>query len=217
MVEELRGGGFILHFRHAQRQKWDSVIAFDVYEATTGVDGATASFTDAVCLTPQGVEEAKMIGEIFRLGSIPVGHVIASPSCRARQTALLAWGRIDAISTSIAHTPVTNHDNEKAFTAELKRILTTVPIEPGTNTIVSGHGNTLEYNPELFASGRDLLNRQALLETGCYAIRREPDGTLHLVRRFNVLGELAAHAIDLDPAARSPFAPGPPATGAPLP
>src|SRR5687767_102704 len=83
VVEALRGGGYIVYFRHAQRQKWDSVIAFDVYELATGDDSARVSWRDAVCLTHQGTEEASMIGAIFRLARIPVGTVLASPSCRA--------------------------------------------------------------------------------------------------------------------------------------
>jgi phosphohistidine phosphatase SixA len=205
LVEQVRQGGYILYFRHAQRQKWDSVIAFDVYEIATGMDGNGASFKNAVCLTPQGIEEAKMIGEIFRLARIPAGHVLASPSCRARQTAMFAFGHIDSISNSLAHTPVVNPRNTAAFSAELKRVLTTVPILPGTNTIVAAHNNTLDYNLDIFASGTKLINKSVLLETGFYVIRRDSDLSLHVVQRFNELGQLASSFIDLDPAAQSTF------------
>jgi phosphohistidine phosphatase SixA len=200
VARAVQQGGYLLHFRHGHRQKWDSVWAFDVYEMATGRDGAAASFRDAVCLSPQGTEEAKMIGEVFRLGRIPVGTVVASPICRARQTALLAFGRIDLLDNALAHTPVTYAGNAEAFGEGLRRFLTTVPIEPGRNTVVTAHGNTLENHPDLFASGRDLLNPQLLLETGFYVIRRDADGTLHVVQRFGELGTFAAHVMPLDPA-----------------
>lgn len=205
LLRQLREGGLMIYFRHAQRQKWDSVIGFDVYEIAAAADGSKSSFYNAVCLTPQGIEEAKMLGEIFKLARIPVGHVVASPSCRARQTAKLAWGRIDAISNGLAHTPVVNAGNDAAFTAELKRILTTSPIQPGTNTIISAHGNTLDNNLEIFKSGAELVSRTLLLETGCYVIRRDADGSLHILQRFNEVGHLASSMIDLDPTAPSPF------------
>lgn len=205
LVEQIRRGGFILYFRHAQRQKWDSVIGFDVYEIAAGVDGNSASFKNAVCLTPQGIEEAKMIGEIFRLGRIPAGHVVASPSCRARQTAMNAFGRIDAISNGLAHTPVVNARNSAAFSAELKRVLTTAPILPGTNTIIAAHNNTLDNNRDLFASGANLINTNILLESGFYVIRRDSDLSLHVLQRFNDIGKVASTFIDLDPTAPSPF------------
>ena len=132
---------------------------------------------------------------------------------------MLAFGRIDTISNGLAHTPVTSPRNADAFFEELRRIYTTVPIAPGRNVVVAAHGNTLENHPRLFASGGELLSRQRLLETGCYVIRRDPAGALHLLQRFDDLGVLAAHTIDLDPTSPA-FRPSPgplgfeqPATG----
>lgn len=199
VAHELRQGGSILYFRHAQREKWDSVIAFDVWEVATGSDSRNETFRDAVCLTPQGVEEAIMIGKILELGQVPVGAVWASPSCRAKQTAELAFGRIDTLSSGLAHTPVVNPSNEQAFKEELRRVLTTVPIEPGHNAVIVAHGNTLENNADLFASGAGLVQKGLILETGFWVIRRDQDGSLRVVARYNSLGQFASAAIDLDP------------------
>src|SRR5688500_10200764 len=35
VAQKLKSGGYILYFRHGQREKWDAVIAFDVYETAT--------------------------------------------------------------------------------------------------------------------------------------------------------------------------------------
>jgi broad specificity phosphatase PhoE len=165
IAQRLKAGGYIVYFRHAQRQKWDSVIAFDVYETANGVDSTTRSFADAVCLTPQGKEEGLMIGQIFALAKAPIGRVVASPSCRARQTAQLAFGRVDRLEMALVHTPVVNVTNADGFKRGLRTLLETVPIEPGTNTAIVAHGNTLNNHPDLFAAGAEFLG-EPLMETG---------------------------------------------------
>lgn len=197
VAEQVMAGGLILHIRHGNRQKWDSVIAFDVFEMATGADGSAASYRDAVCLTSQGVEEGKMIGEIFRLSGTRISHVVASPSCRAQQTAELAFGRIDETERALAHTPVVNRDNAQVFAEELGRLYRNVPISPGSNVAFVAHGNTLQNHPDLFSSGAEKLSPGSLLETGFHVIRRQDDGTLELVHTFGSLGDFAAAAITL--------------------
>ena len=197
VAQALRNGGHLIYFRHAQRQKWDSVIAFDVYELATGADSTAASYADAVCLTPQGVEEGRMIGEIFRLARIPVGTVVASPSCRARQTATLAFDRIDATSAGLAHSPVTSVATAGRFRDELERVLRETPIPAGSNVAIVAHGNTLENHPDLFESGAEILGEPRLMETGFYVIRRDGE-RLTLEHEFLNLGEFAANGVALD-------------------
>jgi hypothetical protein len=196
-VAEMRNGGFILYFRHAQRHKWDTAIAFDVFELATGTDPRRAAFRDAVCLSAQGQEEARMIGSLVALAGVPVGPVLSSPSCRARETAQLAFGRIDGVSPGLVHWPVTNAGNAEAFRAELQRVLVSAPIVPGKNTVITAHGNTLENHPDIFVAGRELIQSARLSETGFYVIRRDSDGALHVVQKFQDLGVFAANAIDL--------------------
>jgi len=196
VAQDIAKGGYILYFRHGNREKWDSVIAFDVYEMATAADSALASYKDAVCLSPQGVEEARMIGKILALAKVPVKTVVSSPSCRAMQTAKLAFGRVDQVSNGLAHTPATNARNRAEFAAEIKRVLSTVPAGPGEVTVIAAHGNTLENHPEIFAEGAEMI-RALLQETGFYVIARDADGKLRVVQRFQNLGEFAANAIDL--------------------
>ena len=194
---EIKKGGYILYFRHGQRQKWDSVIAFDVYEMATGANAAEASYRDAVCLTGQGKEEARMMGKVFELAKVQVGAVAASPVCRSRQTAELAFGRVDIVSAGLAHTPVVNQGNAASFTAELKRVLETIPVDPGKNAVITAHGNTLENNKPLFAEGTQMFGNPQLQETGFYMIKRDAAGKLRVVHKFLNLGEFAANAVDL--------------------
>lgn len=197
LARMLRQGGYILYFRHGQRQKWDSVIAFDVHELATGQDASQSGYRDAVCLTPQGKEEARMIGATLALGAIPVGHVAASPVCRARQTAQLAFGRIDSMHMALAHTPVTNPSNAQAFKDALGALLRDIPIQAGTNTVITAHENTLRNHLDLFASGAAWLKLGMVQETGLFVIRRDAQRQLHMVRSFPTLGDLSSAAITL--------------------
>lgn len=197
VVQELRKGGHLLYVRHGHREKWDSVLAFDIHEVATGRDASRSPYRDAVCLSPQGREEASMIGQILELAQVPVGHVLASPVCRARQTAQLAFGRIDQTEVALIHTPVLNPENEAAFKERLRKVLEEVDVRPGTNTVISAHENTLVNHADLFASGSKWLRIGLVQEGGMYVIRRDADRQLHVVHRFGGLGELAAAGVTL--------------------
>jgi phosphohistidine phosphatase SixA len=47
-------------------------------------------------LSPAGREEARRIGEAFRLHGVPVGRVLSSRWCRCLDTARLAFGEVEA-------------------------------------------------------------------------------------------------------------------------
>ena len=102
-AEKVITGGYILHFRHAQREKWNDATAFDAYELKENIMAEDSTFAKATCLTPQGIEEAKLIGSIFNIAGVKISEVVSSPSCRARQTAIYAFGKFDRISNSLLH------------------------------------------------------------------------------------------------------------------
>jgi hypothetical protein len=128
---------------------------------------------------------------------VPVGRVVSAPACRARQTAELAFGRIDSVSLGLAHTPVSNAANAAAFKKALQDTLTTVSVDPGKNAVITAHGNTLENHPDLFVEGSHLFGGQPIGETGFYVIKRESDGKLRIVQKFATVAELASNGIDL--------------------
>ena len=71
-----------------------------------------------------------------------------------------------------------------------------MPLASGTNSIIAGHGNTLENNKEMFVSGTELLG-SALGETGFYVLKRDVNGALHVVYRYATLADFAANVINL--------------------
>jgi hypothetical protein len=119
-AKKIAQGGFLLHFRHAQREKWNDVTAFDAYELFNKIDAENSDFYKATCLTDQGVQEAKLIGEVFKINKVKIDKVISSPSCRAKQTARYAFGKIDQVDNSLLHRTAIVKDQWPQFSQQLK-------------------------------------------------------------------------------------------------
>lgn len=134
IFETIKHGGYILYFRHA--------------EATIGQDQPGLSFDDCTTqrnLSEIGKNQAKMIGNIFRKKMIPVQYpVIASPYCRARETAEIAFGQSNVVVNpflaailNIGTEGFSVEDTQNVLT-EFKKILETPPV-PGSNKIIVAH------------------------------------------------------------------------------
>jgi hypothetical protein len=117
LVDALRDGGYVIFFRHA---------------ATTRSGQPDDDLTTCATqrnLNAEGRRQARAIGAAFRELDIPVGRVIASPYCRTKDTARLAFGRVDETTLALK-------DGGQA----LEELIARLP-EPGdTNTILVGHG-----------------------------------------------------------------------------
>jgi len=78
----LKQGGKVVLLRHTQ---------VDIRE---GIGRLTpGNCADEVNLSSRGVEQAKRIGETFRVHGVVVGEVLTSPYCRCIDTGKLAFGR----------------------------------------------------------------------------------------------------------------------------
>jgi phosphohistidine phosphatase SixA len=123
----------VIYFRHAASN-----------QAASGTDRANLDQCETQRnLTEEGRRQAREIGAAFKTLGIPVGAVLASPFCRCRDTASLAFGqyeRSDALYYAIGVDPA----QRAGRNADLRRLLGTPPA-PGTNTIlVSHHANLKE-------------------------------------------------------------------------
>jgi phosphohistidine phosphatase SixA len=117
LLEALRGGGYVLFFRHAKQEK--------VTEPPCTVSN----------LSEEGVAQAKQVSSALHDLRIPVGHVRASVVCRAIDTAkLLDVGPVD---TTPALNPTTRFNKDEEHAARMK--LLTEPPAPGTDTILVSH------------------------------------------------------------------------------
>ena len=109
-ANEILNGGYILHFRHAERDKWIDVTMYDALESDVHQKGINESrlaendyFKDAVCLNERGLIQAKAMGEHIKLIGLPIGKVYSSVSCRSRQTAELAFNGFDSLHRILVH------------------------------------------------------------------------------------------------------------------
>jgi phosphohistidine phosphatase SixA len=136
-VERLREGGYVVAFRHAATD--------------SGMD-TTNDLSDCSRqrnLNAEGRRQSRDIGRAFERLGIPVGRVLASPFCRTRDTARLAFGRV---RTSRALLSVEFFASPREGRRRgLRRILAVRP-RRGTNTVLVSHGSAIlaatEADPE---------------------------------------------------------------------
>jgi phosphohistidine phosphatase SixA len=195
-AERVVAGGYILHFRHAQREKWNDVTAFDAYELKKGIDASKASFHRATCLTAQGEEEAKLIGAVFEMTGSKIAQVIASPSCRARQTAMLAFGRIDTIENSLLHRTAIVPAQREASAERLRKVMEVLQPLKGQNIALVGHSNTLSYDDARLIDIDNTDGIDMREETGFVVIENK-HGQLIAQHRFKNISEFANAIVTL--------------------
>jgi hypothetical protein len=124
LIAELQHGGYEVYMRHAQRYKGPPDQLYP-----NSPRSAFADCSNQRNLTPYGMGEAVLLGERIRRAGIRVGLVLAHPECRARDTAMLAFGR--------ARLDVGMFDPEF-----IRRELATAPL-PGTDNFLVGGENVL--------------------------------------------------------------------------
>ena len=136
LAAALRSGGYIVYFRHT---------ATDFSQN----DEKMRDFDDCANqrnLTDAGREQAKKIGAAWRRLNIPVGRVLASPYCRTREVAQLAFGRYER-AMDVRGGPGSAGDPVRY--QPLSQLLATPP-KPGTNDVISSHGNPFRaLHPDL--------------------------------------------------------------------
>ncbi len=116
LVDALREGGYVIYFRHAATDRRGQP------------DDDLSTCETQRNLNAAGRRQAREIGAAFRSLGIPVGRVVASPYCRAKDTATLAFGRVDEETMAL-----------KDGGRPLADLVAGLPRE-GPNTILSGHG-----------------------------------------------------------------------------
>lgn len=133
LLSSLRQGGYILYVRHG--------------EAGAGEDQPNLDFRDCRTqsnLTEEGRRQAKLYGEVLRSLRIPVQTPVqASPFCRTRESAELAFGKgnvqvapfwVQIYKLSGQTTPAEQASTLAALTTVLEK---TQPL--GTNKVIVAH------------------------------------------------------------------------------
>ena len=190
-AKEILNGGYILHFRHAERDKWIDVQMYDALESDLHANGVDDSryaendyFSEAVCLNDRGKIQAKAMGEHLANINLPIGLVVSSVSCRARQTAVLAFGGYDSLHRILVHKGPYN-ETKKHRVSSLVDFYNDLPVSKETNTVVSAHNGVIHC--DMF---ENYCDNPSLEEGGFYVITKRPDGLyleheFHNYNRFN--------------------------------
>lgn len=198
-VNQIKKGGYILHVRHASREKWSTNVAYDGIELLYNLDARNTSFSRAVCLTEKGIEDSKLINEVFRALKISISNVISSPSCRARETAMIAFSRIDRIEPSLLHRTAIMKEQHKDMGRKLREVVDSLELNQSENIILSGHGGTLSYDYRNKVGIIDIMkviNIDDRLETGIVVIEKVNDK--YIARhKFNNIKDIAINGIKL--------------------
>ena len=188
-AERILEGGFILHFRHAERDKWTDVYMYDALESDVHQNGKNESryaendyFAKAVCLNYRGKIQATAIGENLSKIGLPIGSGVTSPSCRSRQTAELSFGGFDSMHRLLVHKGPYNESNQLRLES-LIEFYSSLSIEEGTNTIVSSHNSVVQCEMFENCSGGSFF-----LEEGGFFVIAQRDGKLyfeHMFKNYN--------------------------------
>lgn len=191
-ANEIKRGGYILHFRHAQREKWRDASAFDAYELYKGLNPLEIESGQyrATCLTRRGIEEAKLIKEIMAIAEVKVSSILSSPSCRAWMTADHAFDQEYEIENSLLNRTAMMPEQHEEFDRKLRGVLMNLEIPSGSNVALTGHGATLNFSRTKVL---DTVKPDAIKdreETGIYVIERVGD-QLVLHYTFTSIRDLA--------------------------
>ncbi|MDC0205307.1 histidine phosphatase family protein [Pelagibacteraceae bacterium] len=179
-LERVKKGGLIIFFRHGEREKWSEALSgFDAYELYNNIDARDTDWYRAVCLTERGIETSKITGRAFKHAGIKVQEVISSPSCRARETAVHTFGRIDQIHSSLLHRVALNPLDRYAYGMDLKDFLLDYDLDEDKNLVLSSHNSTVDY-PDFI----DEWNDHVGLEEGGFYIIEKKDNKLIMRYRF---------------------------------
>jgi broad specificity phosphatase PhoE len=151
LVGELQRGGLVLVVRHSTT---DTRIENQEFLRSCALQRN---------LSRAGREQARAIGASIRELEIPIGDVLASPMCRTRDTARLAFGAaaLDRRLLSLGM-EATERDDARRVRA-LRRLVSRAPPD-GTNTVLVTHtGNIGRALGESAAEGEFLAYREGRL------------------------------------------------------
>jgi phosphohistidine phosphatase SixA len=130
-LDKLRSGGLVVYIRHTQT---------DSKTEDKDLSNMSNCATQRV-LSDVGKENAVKLGDAFKALAIPVGDVITSQFCRAKETAKLMKLEIlkeTADLNNDSGEPFVTKDESARRSAALRKLLGTAPAA-GKNTIIVGH------------------------------------------------------------------------------
>jgi phosphohistidine phosphatase SixA len=131
LIQQMRAGGLVLYLRHAMTERRPDADAVDFADCATQRN-----------LSEEGRRVARLVGaQLARLG-IRAAAVLASPFCRTRDTATLAFGAA-RIEPGLLSRGNPKDPEELARLPGLKALLSAPPEGRG-NAVLVGHSGLLD-------------------------------------------------------------------------
>lgn len=133
IIQQLRGGGYVLFMRHGNSDisHTDRLPKVDLNDCSTQRP-----------LTKEGRKIAAYVGNEIRKAGIPLGEIISSPMCRAKDSALAAFGPNFTVDYLLMYTSNMS-DKEKAPVLEMTRELLSRPVQGKVNRVLVAHAPNL--------------------------------------------------------------------------
>lgn len=167
LLEKLKGGGYILYFRHfhTDHTRWHEDPIKPRHAEMTVAD-FRGSCDQQRPLTDFGRRRAKDVGGMMKTLGIPIGKVLASPYCRVVESAeLLAGRQPDDTPYELVHRG--GKLTYEQMAANVRPLLGQTP-EPKTNTLIVAH--------------RPQMDDIRFIEEGeCFVLEPLGDGKFNLV------------------------------------
>jgi phosphohistidine phosphatase SixA len=132
LIERLQMGGYVIYFRHAMTN----------HDEIDQDRNDLSSCKTQRNLSNAGREQARLIGEAFRTLEITVGKILSSPYCRAKDTAVIAFGNAE-ISNDLRFGMGTDTEDTETLKQALLNMLS-IPPEAGQNTVLVSHTANLK-------------------------------------------------------------------------
>ncbi len=143
LLTELRSGGHVLYMRHGKTDpRQPDQVPIDLEDCATQRP-----------LTEEGRAEIAAVGEAVRAARIPIAQVLASPLCRARESALLAYGPDFRVENLLMYTAHLTSEQKAPVVAKTRELISTPVSEPDRNRVLVAHAPNLadlmNYFPEV--------------------------------------------------------------------
>ena len=129
VLETLRGGGYIIVFRHG------ATHADQADTDPLNLDNVAKQRQ----LNDKGRADAKAVGEVFKAAGVPIGKSYSSRFNRAVETARLIGGKEPQVTLDVSEGGQVVSPNENNRRAQAFRAIVGTAPDPGTNTLVVTH------------------------------------------------------------------------------
>lgn len=133
LLKQLRSGGYVLYMRHGNTDtsRPDRVPSVDLNDCSTQRP-----------LTEEGRQVAADVGEAIRKARIPVGETFSSPLCRAKESAMAAFGEKYTVDNLLMYTANMTTDEKQPVVARTRALLS-APVAAGSNRVLVAHAPNL--------------------------------------------------------------------------